>query len=141
MRSSNLSARDKSFAHEKYMKDTFRIQHSGRPPERTSCLVATCNSSFLSRSGLQKHLLLVHQGFVCKVTGCRIQFADKDALENHTRTHTRLECAHVGCERSYVNRESLLRHIRKMHGGFSGDEGTKIIAPAPEPIPGSLGGK
>ncbi|OAQ29380.1 hypothetical protein K457DRAFT_74979 [Linnemannia elongata AG-77] len=131
----------KSFSHKRNVQGHVRRDHSGRPPTRISCPEAPCNSSFLSRPGLQKHLLLVHQGFVCKVPGCRLQFADKDALESHTQTHTRLECAHVDCERSYANRDSLQRHIRKMHGGVSGGEGTEIIAPAPEPIPGSPGGK
>lgn len=131
----------KSFAQERSAKAHVLRDHSETPRKMFPCPEASCISTFLSRPGLQKHLLLEHQGFICKLSGCRLQFADKGALENHTRTHTRLECAHVGCERSYTDRDGLQKHIGKMHGGVSGSEVTKIIPPAPEPFPGSPGGK
>ncbi|KAK3833199.1 MAG: hypothetical protein J3R72DRAFT_494991 [Linnemannia gamsii] len=119
------------------MKPHVLRDHSGTPRKILLFPEPSCISTFLSRPGLQKHLLLAHQGFVCKLSGCRLQFADKDALDNHNRTHTRLECAHVGYERSYTDRDGLQKHIRKKQGGVSGSDVTKIIPPAPEPIPGS----
>ncbi|KAK3836315.1 MAG: hypothetical protein J3R72DRAFT_493795 [Linnemannia gamsii] len=80
------------------MKPHVLRDHSGTPRKILLFPEASCVSTFLSRPGLQKHLLLAHQGFGWSP-----------------------------------------KHIRKMQGGVSGSDVTKIIPPAPEPIPGLPG--
>ncbi|XP_074872755.1 zinc finger protein 541 [Carettochelys insculpta] len=92
-------------------------QHSS--PQNPVLDCSLCGKVFGSASSLSKHNLTHSQErkYICKI--CSKAFKRQDHLSGHMLTHQKTKpfmCIQHGCNKSYCDHRSLLRHYEMQHG-------------------------
>uniref|UniRef100_K7FFF5 Zinc finger protein 541 n=1 Tax=Pelodiscus sinensis TaxID=13735 RepID=K7FFF5_PELSI len=92
-------------------------QHSSSQNPVLDC--SLCGKVFSSASSLSKHNLTHSQErkYICKI--CSKAFKRQDHLSGHMLTHQKTKpfmCVEQGCNKSYCDHRSLLRHYEMQHG-------------------------
>ncbi|XP_073177841.1 zinc finger protein 541 isoform X2 [Lepidochelys kempii] len=94
-------------------------KHQHSSPQNPVLDCSLCGKVFSSASSLSKHNLTHSQErkYICKI--CSKAFKRQDHLSGHMLTHQKTKpfmCIEQGCNKSYCDHRSLLRHYEMQHG-------------------------
>ena len=107
----------KNFVRKEHLVIHSRI-HTGERP----FVCSICDHNFSDHSNLRKHLKVKHKEpkpFACPFLNCKQTFSSRNSLLQHKKSHSedlkqKLKCDI--CDKNYLCRFSLSRHIRDSHG-------------------------
>ncbi|XP_050784355.1 zinc finger protein 541 isoform X2 [Gopherus flavomarginatus] len=114
-------------------------KHQHSSPQNPVLDCSLCGKVFSSASSLSKHNLTHSQErkYICKI--CSKAFKRQDHLSGHMLTHQKTKpfvCIEQGCNKSYCDHRSLLRHYEMQHGlsilkeATCDDDACKVSSPS-----------
>lgn len=112
----------KMFRSERHLRRHFNVAHGGLGTVMFACGLQNCFAlPFPTRSGLQRHLRVVHgdrSKFPCPHQGCHKSYSIRGELNRHFKTvHTpkRFTCSFEGCDSKFSLKYKLVQHMQKVH--------------------------
>lgn len=105
-----------SFAKRSYLKEHIKNQHVEYTPE----ICSTCGGTFKNQARLNAHMKL-HEGTDHICSYCNKMFLKRSRMMDHiSAVHEKdrkYTCDWEGCDKVYLRREHVRRHVRKFHLG------------------------